>query len=227
MAKAKHLFLYEEITLLALRDREGTATIDYLGFAIAGAVLAELLLDGRIAVDGSRKPLIDVRDARATGDPILDECLQTLQSAKRRASLKSWVSKLGGNNKLRDKVALQLCERKILRADTGTVLFFFTRKVYPEIDPAPEKEIIGRLHAAIFSEHDSLDARTAVLVSLANGAQLLRKLFGRKEIKERKQRIQQIAKGELSGQATLEAITAMQAAVFVAIIVPAIIAGSN
>jgi hypothetical protein len=54
MPLQEKLFLHEEITLLALRDKEGTfqigATYDY---AVGGAVLAELLLSGRIVVEES------------------------------------------------------------------------------------------------------------------------------------------------------------------------------
>ena len=43
-----------------------------------------------------------------------------------------------------------------------------------------------------------------------------------KEIKQRKKRIEQIVNGEIAGKATKEAIDAMQAAVMVACIMPAI-----
>ena len=66
------------------------------------------------------------------------------------------------------------------------VLFIFKRKVYPEINPIPEKRIIERLRQAIFSENATVDPRTVVLISLANGARLLGEIFGKKEIKTRK-----------------------------------------
>ena len=47
MAQGKPLFLYEEIMLLALRDEEGTIANGYCEFMVAGAILAELLLDRR------------------------------------------------------------------------------------------------------------------------------------------------------------------------------------
>ena len=48
----------------------------------------------------------------------------------------------------------------------------------------------------------------------------------KKELKSRKQRIEQIVNGELAGKAAKEAIEAMQAAVMVAAIMPAIISST-
>ncbi len=76
---------------------------------------------------------------------------------------------------------------------------------------------------AIFGEEKDLDPHTVVLVSLANGADLLRLVFDRRELMGRKDRIEKLVSGELTGKATKEAIEAMQAAVMVAVIMPAII----
>ena len=62
-----------------------------------------------------------------------------------------------------------------------------------------------------------------MLVSLANNAEILKVVFDKKELRRRKQRIEQIVNGEIMGRAAKEAIQAMQAAVMVAVIMPAII----
>jgi len=223
MARHKPLFLYEEIMLLALRDEQGTMAVGFPEQIVAGAVLAELLLDGRISVEETRKQLVNVNDAKPTGDPIIDECLERIATSKRRAALKTWVSRLASTKNLRHKAAQQLCDRRILRAKEDKVLFVFKRRIYPEIDPKPEKKIIDRLRTAIFNENAQLDPRTVVLVSLANGSDLLRQTFGRKELKPRKKRIAQIENGEMTGKATREVIAACQTALIVAAIMPAMI----
>lgn len=223
MTEGKPLFLYEEIMLLALRDEEGTIATGFPEQVVAGAILAELLLDCRISVEDTRKQLVDLQNKKQTGDPIIDECLERMAAGKRRASLQTWVSRLAGTKNLRHKVARQLCDRGILRADEDKVLFIFKRRVYPEIDPLPEKKIVDRLRAAIFTDHDQLDPRTVVLISLANGSDLLRQTFGRREVRTRQKRIEQIANGELTGKATKEVIAACQTAVMVAAIMPAIV----
>jgi golgi phosphoprotein 3 len=220
-------FLYEEIMLLALRNEKGTVGSGHPEHAVAGAVLAELLLDRRISIEQTRKQRVELHNLQPTGDPIMDESMETMKGAKRPVSLQTWVSRLAGIKKLRHKVAQQLCHRGILRADEDKVLFIFRRKVYPEINPGPEKQIVERLRAAIFTDEDHLDPRTVVLVSLANATDLLSETFGRKELKKRKKRIEQIVNGEVTGKATKEVIAACQAAVMVAVMMPAIMASTT
>jgi len=227
MTDTTPLRLYEEITLLALRDRTGAITNSYALYAVAAAVMAELLLEGRITVEDSRKQFVDLASAEPVGDPILDWWLGRIQEAKRRASLTDWVNRLGGISGLRDKAALRLCQRKIVRAKEETVLLLFKRKLYPEVNPVPEKRIIERLRAAIFTDDAPLDPRTVVLVSLANSCQLLDQAFGGKEVKSRKKRIEQIAGGELTGKATKKVIEACEAAVMVAAMMPVFMASTS
>lgn len=219
----KPLFLYEEIMLLALRDEQGTIATGFVEQVVAGAILAELLLDNRITVDETKKQLVRLRRAKPTGDPVIDECLEKISTAKRQGSLSKWVQQLAGIKNLKHKVAQQLCKRGILRADEDKILFLFNRRIYPEINPAPEKKIIERMRKAIFTDHHQVDARTVVLISLANGSDLLRYTFGRKELKPCKTRIEKITNGDLTGKATREVIAACQAALIVAAIMPAMI----
>jgi Golgi phosphoprotein 3 len=216
MAEPKPLFLYEEIMLLALRNEKGTLATCFSEYVIAGAILAELSLGRRISFDATGKRLVDLADPAPMGDPVIDECLQKLSAGKRRASLQTWVSRLAGVKDLRHKVARQLCDRGILRAEENKVLFVFTRKDYPEVNPKPEERIVDRVRKAIFTEDDRLDPRTVVLVSLAHSAGLLQGAFGRREVGARKKRIEQIVNGELTGKAAREVIAACQMAVMVA-----------
>ena len=227
MTTPKNLFLYEEILLLALREKQGTLLTSYAQYAIAGAVLADLLLERRIAVEDSRKRLVWVENAAPLGDPVIDECLAKIAGAKRGTSLPNWISRLTGIRRLMHKAAGRLCERGILRADKDKVLFLFTREIYPEIDPTPEKKLLARMRGAVFSETGLVDPRTAILISLAKGAGLLENALGKKEVKARKKRIEEITSGEATGKATGEAIAACEAALMMCAIMPATFAAAN
>lgn len=223
MTTQRHFYLHEEILLLALRDEQGTiAPGTMYQYAIGGAVLAELLLSKRISVEDTKKKLVNVVDTEPVGEPLIDECLEKIGCAKRRASLQTWVSRIAGFKNLKHRVAQRLCHKGILRADEDKILLLFTRRIYPEVDPAPERRLIERLRRAIFTETMDVEPRTVVLVSLANSANLLRVVFDKKKLKNYKKRIEQIVNGEIAGKATKEAIEAMQAAVMVACIMPAV-----
>jgi len=224
MNTSDHLPLHEEVLLLALRDEKGTiASGTMYQYAIAGAILSELMLQQRIAVDESaRKKRAEVIDRRPTGAPLLAECLEKMAKTKPKG-LDHWVGKFAGISSLKHRVAERLCDRGILHEEEGTILFVFTRRTYPETDPRPEQEIVERLRQAIFGDAREVDARTVVLVSLADSAGILKVVFDKKELKARKQRIEQVVNGELMGRAAKDAIQAVQAAVMVAAIMPAII----
>ena len=224
MAEDSGLFLHEEVMLLALKDREGTITPGTMyQYAIGGAILAELLLRRRTAiVEHGKKRLVDVIGETPVGDALIDECLERINTAKGRASLQPWVSRFAGIKDLRHRAARQLCQRGVLQADEDKVLLIFTRKIYPQIDPEPERQLINRLHDAVFTDMPDVDHRTVVLASLADSANILQVIFDKKELKERKRRIEQIVNGEVIGKATKEAIEAVQAAAMVLGILPAI-----
>ena len=213
----KSLYVHEEIMLLALRDEEGTVEFgSNYAYAMCGAILAELLMAGRISVEEGKKKLVNPVSEEPLGDPVLDECLAKIVGAKRRATLQTWVQRLWHLKKLHHRVAQRLCDRGILRADEGTVLLIFRRKVYPEIDPRPERALIERLRKAIFGDNPRIDPRTVVLISLARSANLLVIPFKKKELKKRKKRIEQVINGEMMGKATKEAVEAVEVAVMVA-----------
>ena len=228
MANLSSLFLHEEVMLLALRDEEGTiASGTMYQYAIGAAILAELLLNQRIALDESKKnKLVNLISSTPLGEPLIDECLEKIGSAKRRASLQTWVSRFAGVKNLKHRVAQQLCNRGILRATEDKILLLFTRKIYPELNPVPERDLIERLRQAIFTDSRDIDPRTVVLVSLADSTGLLKIVFDKKELKGRKARIKEISNGEITGKAAKEAIAAMQAAVMVCCVMPAITAAT-
>jgi len=223
MAHENRLSLHEELMLLALNDEQGTIDMgSFYLYAIGGSVLAELLMRKRIRLDTSKKKTVHLVNAKSLGDPLLDECLTRVREAKKPVAAQTWVTKFAGIKNLKHQLAMRLCDRGILEADEDKILLLFTRRIYPEIDPRPEKEMVERLRAAIFSEADHLDPRTVVLVSLAHSAGLLPMVFDKKDLKRRKDRIERVLNGDAMVQAAKEAIAAAQAALFVACIMPAI-----
>jgi len=225
MENPNGLYFHEEIMLLALRDEKGTIESGTMyQYAIAGAIIAELLLEGRIKLEQRKKKQYAIAHGLShVGDDLMDECLVKIRDAKKPAQLQDWVIKFAGINKLKHRVAIKLSRKGILRVDEDKVLGLFSRTIYPEINPAPEKELRERLRTAIFSDTDELDARTVVLLALAQQGGLLNVVFEKKELKKRKERIERIANGDLAGNATKEAIEAIQAAIMVTTVVPVIV----
>ena len=75
---------------------------------------------------------------------------------------------------------------------------------------------------AIFTYSSELESRTVIIVALAKATGMLDKVFDKKRLKGQKQRLEDIMSGQVAGQATKEAVEAVQAAVFVCTMVPVI-----
>lgn len=222
MTTSNDLTLYEAIMLLALREEKGTMSGAYVEYATAGALLAELLLQGHIRVDSDNKDKVAVVDGSPTGDALLDEALQIILEAKRPLTLDDWVQELGTIKDLKHKVATALANDGVVAAEKEKVLWLFERRVYPEINPEPEQRLRDELRNVVLSDEKTIEPRTAITVALANSAHLLPQVFSKQELKDRKERIKQLEKGELISTAAKEAVAAIEAAVMVAAIMPAI-----
>ncbi|MEM8677928.1 MAG: GPP34 family phosphoprotein [Planctomycetota bacterium] len=222
----QQLPLHQEFMLLALNDEGGNLEGSLPLYGVAGAMLSELLLQHRLTVDND-KQIVTVQDARPTGDELLDELLAQINEASQPKDLKYWVSKAATMKDLKNRVANHLCELGILKADESKLLFVFTRKVYPEVDRSYEDAIRDRMAAAMFGEETG-DERTAVLISFAKNCALLRANFPKEEIKQHKQRIEELAEGKLLAcGATQQAIQAVHTSIMVAVMTSSFVATMN
>ena len=184
------LTLPEEVLLLVLTDRDG-ALLDSTRFryAIAGAVLAEMLIQGRVELEpGSVDPLVTVTEREASGDPVLDDALGQLLTATRRTKPKRWVGRFAEDEELYLRVARQLCRKEALDEHEGRVRLIFRRTVYADLDPAAEEAVVERVRDAIM-EDGPVDVRTAALVSLARAGEILSHLVDPADLLARHDRL--------------------------------------
>lgn len=217
------LRLYEEILLLELDDEKGTSSCGSMyAQAMGGAVVAELMLEGRIRLGEDKKRRVEVIDQKPVGDPLLDAVLADMAAAKKPKQGSEWVAKVAGKGKLKAEVAGRLVAAGVLRQEEAKVLGIFPTAHYPARDPGPEREVRARLYRAVCTDTQDVDARTIVLVALADAGGLLSRVIEKPRLKERKERIKAITSGHAVRAVTQEAIDAVRAAVMVAVMVPII-----
>lgn len=216
--------LYEELLLLALDDDKGTTDMEGMyRTAMGGAILAELILLGALRAGTTKKDPVTAVKGAAVDDEILAECLALVVGEKKPKKAPHWVHKFAGVKDLRNRAARQLVAKGVLAEGKDKVLGIFPRTIFPENDPGPEQELRARLKRAIFTATPNVDARTVVVVALADSTGLLKKAFDKKKLKERKKRLEKLTKGHVAGAATKEAVEAVQAAIMVAVMVPIIV----
>jgi hypothetical protein len=212
----QQLTFTEEIVLLALDDKTGAQLplpVTALGYGLAGAVLADLAVAGKIDTDAKQLTFLD---SSPTGDPLLDPWLELIAADKTVHPVAYWLQVLFDRAREIEQPALdRLIERGILKRQDKKILWVIGLRRYPTVDGHERTEVRTRLGQLILSE-DLPDPRDAILISLLRGCRLTDRIFSGPEFAARDQRLATLAKMDLVGRevasATTEAITTLSAA---------------
>lgn len=220
----RDLLLAEEVLLLVLDDEKGT--VDWRAgnyqLALGAALISELLLMNCVEIDDSKKHLVSCQSTDVQ-HPVLKEAVELVAQSEKQKPLQYWVTKFAQIKQLKQRLADELVQQRVLKKDEKDFLLFFTRTVFPERTGSVEDSIKKRVDEALYSDNE-IEPRTGVLLSLLSTTGILNIYYGSKERKERKQRIKSIVDGSCIAKETGKVVESIQAAQAVAAIVPAIAA---
>lgn len=193
----------EELLLLALHDEKGTPLVagTQLDPALAGALLAELAVNGRLELSDKK---VTVTDPSPLGDSELDATLARIAEEGKERKPAWWVQRLQ-SAKLRRRLLTRLAESGVLTEQRGKVLGVFPTTRWPEASPDVEAAVRDRVAGALAGADP--DARTAVLIAIAHAAKLDRKAFPEAS----RQRVKEIAEGAWTADAVAQTIAAINA----------------
>jgi Golgi phosphoprotein 3 (GPP34) len=203
--------LAEEVMLLSLDDESGAAKDrSSAAWAVAGGILLELAMAGRVTVTDGR---LAVTDPTPTGVALLDGRLRqmsewTQRGGRRRVT--DWLTK--DQAKAVSATVESLCARGLVVEERRKALGIFPVTRYPEADGTVEQELRSRLSAAVL-DGAVPDERTCGLVALLQAARLHGLAFPDLPRKQVDPRMAEIAQGQWVGDDVREAIRNMQAAV--------------
>lgn len=210
------LALIEEIALLSLDDETG-AQLPLppfaLGLGMAGAVLADLSIAGRISTDG---PQVKVINAEPTGNPLLDPWLALIAKDTQNHSVHYWLSILANEKKQIESEALaHLIDRGILKREDKKILWVLGLRRYPTIHNEERVEVRTRLGRLILSD-DPPSHFDATLISLLDGCELLNTIFRGNQYEARAARVASIAASDPVGREVAEALRELLSTVLLA-----------
>jgi hypothetical protein len=195
----------EEIVLLQLDDTRGKL-IDLPASAeevvIVGAALMELALLNRIDSDPDRLMLVD---SRPTGDDILDDVLTRLASVAALSSTSAIEHLSHQADTYQERALRRLIAKKILREDNGRFLWVFQTRRYPLIDDAETREVKTRLRQVLLTD-ELPDPRDIVLICLIEACDMLRLILTPDELAAAGERVAQLSRLDLIGQAVTKAV---------------------
>lgn len=163
-------------------------------FTFGGACLSALCLYDRLSVGPGKYGWVEVVDRTPVGEPVLDDCLEQVVRARRRARAGKWVIRFN-DKEAYHRTAVGLCRSGVLRAAEVQTWLFFRRRVYEVVDPEPLSHLISRLRETVFDDASSPDHETRVLVTLAYVSDLLSAHFDKKQLRNRRRHLDGIAAG--------------------------------
>lgn len=196
----------EEIMLLLLNDEDGkfVRVPDWsLSYALAGGVLMDLALEDRIDTDLEKLVLVS---QQPVGDDLLDPTLADIVATADKRDARFWVERTAAwSDEIRERALARLVKRGILETRDDRFLWVFRARRYPLMDGRAEREVKLRIMEVLLT--DILPApRDVVIVCLADACGLFRRLLSKSELQAASERIDQVRKLDLIGQATTQAI---------------------
>ncbi len=210
-----NLTLIDQLTLLALDDHKGNFIPDSTTFsyALAGALILELILEEKISVYDD---YVKVIDKSATGDLILDEYIKEIAESPKQRKIKSWIDKFGQKSKkIKEATLTKLMDDGILVKKEEKLLWLFNVDKYPTNNPKPENQLRARLHNIVINRHKP-DLKEVMILNLVESCQLEVEVFGKENAKVFRKEFKKIkSESEVSGVVNksikdiCEAITAM------------------
>ena len=200
------LHLVEEIMLLTLHDDGGkfTDVKDWpLRCALAGAVLMDLVLEGRAAAEPESLRILDSAPLDA---PLLDPALAEMAADDQARTPRHWVDHFARQaDRLRTEALESLVARGILRHDSGLFHWAHGSRRYPVADYTEEVEVKLRLWRVLLEDEEP-GPRDIALIHVAHACHILQQFLRHALLQRAAKRIEEVCHLDEAGAAVLDAV---------------------
>ena len=217
MSDSETLSITEELLLLSMDDEKGklvSPSVDGLAYTMAGAVLFELMLLGKIEIQDEK---LVAWPESPMGDPIFDLAIARFTKKNKTKKLSYWIGQLGKDSKKIKKILIEkLIALGALRKEERQFLWTIKYNRYPTDDSRIEDRIRMRVFDGLFGD-GTIDTRDYVLLTLIGTAKLEKEVFSEDKAKEAKELIAELKKDDAIGSAVSSAIKELEAAMTAAI----------
>ena len=193
----KPLFRFaEEIMLLVLGDDGEFARVPRwpLQCALAGGVLMDLALEGRIDTDPDRLYAVD---PTPLGDDLLDPLLARIVDEPETFDTRYWVQTAAeGAERIRTRALERIVEKGIVERRDERFLRVLRARRYPAVDGKADREVKLRIMAALFGD-EVPDPRDSAIVGLADTCGIFSQLLSKRELERAAPRIALVGRLDL------------------------------
>ena len=206
--------LTEELILFLLHEGSGTlvGSPRSQNLVIAGSVLMDLQLAGRIDTDLENLILVD---STPVNDSLLDPTLAAIAQSGERHEIAYWVDHTSEDaDGIRERAIARLVEREILDEPEDTGFLSRTHRVarghlYPTVDGQAQDDVRTRVMRVLFNE-EIPDPLEIAIVCLANACGAFTGILSPSELTEVDERIQLFSRMDPIGQTVSRLVRLVQ-----------------
>lgn len=203
----------EEIMLMALDEESGLVLPlpeRSLDFALAGALLLELVQHKKISTDCKN---IKVISREKISDKLLAEVMNLIPDEE-VLPLKKVLNIIALKGaRWKAKALTSLVKKKIVRRKRLSIFWFIKRKVYPIKDPSCMDDMRRRIRKIVTSLDQEPSFNDIVIISLMNACSLGSVFFNGDELDLYRMRIEKISKMDPIAEAISQSIKEIQTAI--------------
>ena len=200
----------EELLLLLIDEKRGglIPTPEWtLACTLAGAILMDLALEGRIDTDPERLVLLD---ATPTGDALLDPVLADVAGRGETRDAQFWVEQIAERGEeIRERALASLEAHAAIEVQEDGFLSLQPSlthaRRYPSLEQESREDVRLRVMRVLFS-HDIPEPRDIAVISLADACGAFERLLSPAEMEQVKERIALVSRMDLIGRSVAIAI---------------------
>lgn len=201
-----YLTIPEEILLLTIDQKSGDTKVEdhqMLDVVLASAILMNLAMENRIDTD--LKDLFYINSDKF-GNVVLDDAVREIRDKQGMENPVYWLTQFALKaDEIKETIIASLIGKGVLKVESNKLLWVFKTHKYPVKDNTQIIEVRTRVRELVFS-NEIPDIRDMVILSLAHYGSMERFLFSKEESEKYEERIKQIAKMDLIGQAISAAL---------------------
>ena len=195
----------EEIILILLDDEDGRFVRVprwSLNYALAGGVLMDLAMENRIDTDLENLTLVN---SAPVGDSLLDPALAEIAGSEQK-DIRHWLEHLAEKApEIREEALNRLVSEGILERQDDRFMWMFRSRRYPTIDGEAEREVKLRIMEVLFSDVIP-GPRDVMIICLVDACGIFKELLSKRQLGQVSERVEQVRKLDIIGQATSQAI---------------------
>lgn len=208
------LALFDEVFLLSIHEDKGTVIAskeDDLGFALGGAVLAELALIGKIGLKDNQR--LEALDPNPPEDDIQAEALDRIRSEGKERKIGYWINVFSQKpEKLRKRLAKRLVQAGVVSQEDDRFQWIIPSPDSPDQNASAKYWLKNRIRELVLTSAQA-EMREIALLSLVRASGLVYFIFLKDERKLADRRIHELVVAQALKNPAMQTIEAIAAAI--------------